>query len=111
MYDPLRVVVPLGLTNTEGAFWRRQRHFISPVFHGANMDAMLPLIASHVSKHMQEWKRLHEPVAPQVGIGEVERELLDQGLAGLAGRGRGGRGHGGTSQSVTGGAALAMFSG
>jgi len=65
----------------------------------------------HLAGAVSASERLHEPVAPQVGVGEVERELLDQGLAGLAGRGRGGRGHGGTSQSVTGGAALAMFSG
>ena len=46
----------------------------------------------HLAGAVSAGERLHEPVAPQVGVGEVERELLDQGLAGLAGGGRGGRG-------------------
>jgi hypothetical protein len=48
LYDSLRVVVPRGLTNTEGADWRDQRHFITPVFHAANLDAMLPLMCVEI---------------------------------------------------------------
>ena len=77
MYDPLRVVVPLGLTNTEGAFWRRQRHFITPVFHGANMDAMLPLIASHVSQHIEKWKNLRgEPIDVHFHLSQLTLQVI-----------------------------------
>jgi hypothetical protein len=59
LYDSLRVVVPRGLTNTEGEDWRNQRHLITPVFHAANLDAMLPLMQAHVSDHLAAWEASH----------------------------------------------------
>ena len=43
-YDVLRVIVPLGMTNTEGETWRRQRHFATPVFHFGALPKLVPLI-------------------------------------------------------------------
>ena len=46
VYDAIRYVVPLGITNAEGARWKRLRRLVTPCFHNEVVQNMVPLMRS-----------------------------------------------------------------
>ncbi|MGB0383519.1 MAG: cytochrome P450 [Ardenticatenaceae bacterium] len=60
----LALLVGNGLVSSEGAFWRRQRRLIQPLFNRRRLASYAPAIISSTAEMLAKWDARPEPTRP-----------------------------------------------